>query len=153
DAIGCINTQSFALQAHASPVADFAYTPEKPVEDADPVLFTDNTKGEKLVKWDWFFIDNKGFLSSNQNTSYTFENAGTYPVALIVTNTWGCADTVVRTIFVESDFKLFIPTAFTPNGDGINDTFQPKGRGLSKYTLTIYDRGGGKIFQTSDFET
>jgi gliding motility-associated-like protein len=71
----------------------------------------------------------------------------------MVTNDWGCADTVIKTIIVDSDYKLFVPNAFTPNGDGLNDTFQPKGRGLAKYTLSIYDRWGTKVFQTSDFET
>ncbi len=153
DAIGCINTVSFAIQAHQAPSADFRFIPENPVENADLVSFDDNTYGDKLVKWDWFFLSNKGFLSSNRNTSYMFENAGAYPVALIVTNTWGCSDTIVKTVNVESDFKLFVPNSFTPNGDGVNDVFMPKGRGLAKYKLSIYDRWGRVIFESHSFDT
>jgi gliding motility-associated-like protein len=153
DAIGCINTVSFAIQAHPSPIADYRYSPERPVENSDLVLFDDNTFGEKLVKWDWFFISDKGFLSSNRNTSFLFEDAGSFPVALIVTNTWGCSDTVVKTVVVDSDFKLFVPNSFTPNGDGVNDVFMPKGRGLVKYKLSVYDRWGRLIFESHSFET
>lgn len=52
---------------------------------------------------------------------------------------------------VEEDFRLYIPNAFTPNDDGINDTFSPKGGGIKTYSLVIYDRWGNKIFTTNDF--
>jgi gliding motility-associated-like protein len=71
---------------------------------------------------------------------------------LIVKNTWGCADTIIKNITVNSDFKLFVPNSFTPNGDGVNDTFQPKGRGVAKYSLWVYNRWGNIIFKTEDFE-
>lgn len=153
NAAGCVNTISFAVEVAPSPVADYVYTPDKPVENMDLVEFRDHSTGEKLVKWDWYFADNKNFSGTGKTTSYTFENAGSFPVALVVTNDWGCADTVIKTIFVDSDYKLFVPNAFTPDGDGLNDTFQPKGRGLAKYTLSIYDRWGNRVFQTSDFDT
>ena len=44
-----------------------------------------------------------------------------------------------------------MPNAFTPNGDGINDTFQPKGHGIVKYDLMVFDRWGEKLFHTTDF--
>lgn len=153
DAVGCSNTISFALPANPKPQADYLFTPEKPVEGIDPVLFNDNSTGDKLTAWNWYFVTNKGYQSENRNTSYLFDNAGTYPIALVVSNTWGCADTIVKNIFVENDFTLFVPNMFTPNGDGMNDTFQPKGRGITKYNLAIYNRWGDQIFQTGDFGT
>lgn len=150
DAIGCVNTLTFVVATHPSPVADFLYSPEKPIENLEPVVFNDNSTGEKLTKWNWFFVSNKGFLSSGQNTSYLFENAGTFPVALVVTNSWGCADTIIKTVIVEPDFNLFVPNAFTPNGDGVNDVFLPKGRGIDQYSLSIYNRWGDKLFESND---
>jgi len=152
DMIGCINTVSFAIKAYASPVADFVFSPEKPIENGDLVFFDDNTKGDKLVKWNWYF-GNGSALGTGQRTSYVFENAGTYPMVMVVSNSFGCADTAIKTIVVNSEFKLFVPNSFTPNGDGVNDTFQPKGRGIAKYTLTIYDRWGKQVFRTNNFET
>lgn len=80
-----------------------------------------------------------------------FSEAGTYPVALVVTNKWGCSDTIIKPIVVGEDFSLYVPNAFTPNGDGLNDTFFPKGHGILKYNLAIFDRWGEKLFTTSDF--
>ncbi|MBK8346967.1 MAG: gliding motility-associated C-terminal domain-containing protein [Saprospiraceae bacterium] len=49
--------------------------------------------------------------------------------------------------------KLFVPTAFTPNNDGLNDDFIPKGifEGLRNYSFTIWNRWGDKIFDTDNF--
>jgi gliding motility-associated-like protein len=41
---------------------------------------------------------------------------------------------------------LFIPTAFTPNGDGINDIWNVQALGFSRYTLIVYDRWGKEVF-------
>ncbi len=44
--------------------------------------------------------------------------------------------------------SVFIPNAFTPNGDGINDTFGVKGEGIKKFTMRIFDRWGEVIFES-----
>ena len=45
---------------------------------------------------------------------------------------------------------LFIPTAFSPNGDGINDVFKVMGKGIKSVNLDIYDRWGEKVFGTEN---
>jgi gliding motility-associated-like protein len=49
---------------------------------------------------------------------------------------------------VNPHLSVFIPNAFTPNGDGINDTFGVKGEGIKNFTMRIYDRWGEVIFET-----
>jgi len=46
--------------------------------------------------------------------------------------------------------SIYIPNAFTPNGDGINDTFGVKGEGIRNFHLFIYNRWGEKIFETTN---
>ena len=48
--------------------------------------------------------------------------------------------------------SIFLPNAFSPNGDGINDLFKPKGNffGVKDYELRIYNRWGAQIFETQD---
>ncbi|WP_190242575.1 T9SS type B sorting domain-containing protein [Hymenobacter lapidiphilus] len=46
--------------------------------------------------------------------------------------------------------KLVLPTAFTPNGDGLNDVLELKGRFLDSFRFTIIDRNGQTVFQTTD---
>jgi gliding motility-associated-like protein len=151
DANGCSNNATYTIKGYPVPVANFEYTPTKPIENTDNVLFDDVSKGDSLNNWSWYIAPNNGILSNNQNTSYLFSEAGTYPVALVVTNKWGCSDTIIKPIVVGEDFSLYLPNAFTPNGDGLNDTFFPKGHGILKYNLAIFDRWGEKLFTTSDF--
>ncbi len=148
---GCTNTSSFVATAYPLPVADFNFTPEKPIEAIDEVYFTDATTiGGPATQWTWWFMNNST-IRLQQNPTFLFENPGTYPVALVVKNKWGCADTVVKNITINEDFAIYLPNTFTPNDDGINDVFAPKGLGVVKYTMTIYDRWGEKLFTTNDF--
>src|SRR6185369_14819161 len=73
-----------------------------------------------------------------------------YAGVLIVTSDHGCKDTVIKSIIIGEDFGVYIPDAFSPNGDGLNDVFQPKGFGITRYELSIFDRWGERIFTTSD---
>jgi len=46
--------------------------------------------------------------------------------------------------------NVYIPNSFTPNGDGINDTFGIKGEGRFEFNLVIFNRWGEKIFESSN---
>jgi gliding motility-associated-like protein len=45
--------------------------------------------------------------------------------------------------------NYYIPSAFTPNGDGLNDTFGVKGEGISDFHILIYNRWGTVIFEST----
>lgn len=66
---------------------------------------------------------------------------GNYVVT--VSDATGCTDTVVFTI---ENQLLFIPNAFTPNGDGVNDVFFPGGSGFEVLELAVYSRWGQKVW-------
>ncbi len=145
----CVNTKTFVVEAYPVPVADFSFLPEKPIENLDQVIFTNNSTGEEQTKWNWYFTNNKGYISENKNTSYLFTEAGVYPIAMMVTNTWGCADTIVKAIKVEPDLSVYVPNVFTPNNDYLNDVFMPITRALKSYELLVFDRWGAKVFSTT----
>ncbi len=69
-------------------------------------------------------------------------------MSLIARDQYGCMDTVTKTIEVYPGSTLFMPNAFTPNGDGINDFFIGKGHldGITKFQIAIYNRWGGTDF-------
>jgi len=50
-------------------------------------------------------------------------------------------------------FSVELPTAFTPNGDGLNDSFGAVSKGVEEYKLVIYNRFGDVIFTSTDVET
>jgi gliding motility-associated-like protein len=54
------------------------------------------------------------------------------------------------TVFVDSSCPFFIPTAFTPNGDGINDEYKIITNGATAFRMAIYNRWGERIFITKD---
>jgi gliding motility-associated-like protein len=151
DVNGCSNSATFAINAYPAPVADFEYSPLKPVENLDNVLFSNSSTSTDITGWNWYFVNNNGYTSTQTNPSYMFEQSGNYPIALVVHNKYGCSDTIVKMITVVEEQNLYVPNSFTPNGDGINDIFLPKGKGLTKYNLMIFDRWGQKLFETSEF--
>lgn len=72
----------------------------------------------------------------------------TYKV--IATNEYGCLAVDSITVFVDADLNIYIPNIFSPNGDGNNDTFYIRGKGIKSLNLIIYNRWGEKVFETSD---
>ncbi len=68
------------------------------------------------------------------------------------TSPTGCVDSDTTTVVVKDLNTYFLPTGFTPNGDGVNDEIQLHGRGIDYFTLKIFDRIGEKVFETSDID-
>jgi gliding motility-associated-like protein len=69
-----------------------------------------------------------------------------------VTHPSGCTDTITKVLDVEPLLTYFLPNAFTPNFDGLNDEFKGKGNlfGMSDFTMTIWNRWGERVFETRD---
>ena len=106
-----------------------------------------------VVEWQWFFGDEES--SNMQNPLHSYSEPGQYSVVLVGRSSYGCLDTAVSTIFIigkDLDIKLFCPTAFTPDGDMLNDIWIPVIRGpeVFKYELSIMDRQGNLIFETDE---
>lgn len=74
--------------------------------------------------------------------------AGTYRVT--VSNPCGTATDEVNVFVQDNICNLFIPTAFTPNGDGFNEFFEITGKEITPVNLLIFNRWGEKVFQSSD---
>lgn len=73
---------------------------------------------------------------------------------ITVTSDFGCKayDTVRINIFCNTS-QIFIPNSFTPNGDGQNDVFYPRGSGVDKIiAFRIYNRWGELLFERTNFE-
>jgi gliding motility-associated-like protein len=100
----------------------------------------------------WYFIDDRSGPLNAEHPTYFFKDAGLYPVAMVVSNKYGCTDSVVRVIEVEVDFTFYVPNSFTPNNDNLNENFQPVIRGLRSYDLQIFDRWGAMIFSSNVLE-
>lgn len=71
-------------------------------------------------------------------------------ITLKVTDARGCTNT--KDIKVEElcGPRLFVPNAFTPNNNHVNDVFLPKGKFVLSFQMEIYNRWGEKIFEAKD---
>ena len=91
-----------------------------------------------------------GFITSNCNLTHTYWNYGSYVITQIVYNEYGCTDTMSITIEIIPEHRFFVPNAFTPNGDGLNDIFMPAIMGAEEFRFMIFDRWGVLFFETRD---
>jgi len=83
------------------------------------------------------------------NFDYTLENLIPQTIRLVVENEFGCSDSEEAQILL-TDHLIFIPNAFTPDGDGINDFFRPEMLGVVDFKMWVFDRWGSEIFFTED---
>ena len=143
----CVNTVSSQVRVYPKPKADFDFNPQQPLENIEEVQFSGLSKDALTYQWHFGTVN---FTSNQQNPKYVFENSGYYPIVLVVNNQWRCSDTLIKTIYVEPDFAVYVPDAFTPNEDGLNELFIPVIRGNKSFNFSIYDRWGAKIFETTD---
>lgn len=140
------------ITVYPDPIAIGTATPPITTVVNTDVAFADQSIG--AITWSWNFGD-PSVLSDTANTptaNYTYPNdvGSTYYATLTVTNQYGCVDDTVLRILVEPEFTFFIPNAFTPNGDGKNETFFGQGIGIAKYEMWIFDRWGNLIFTATD---
>ena len=159
DVNGCksVKKAPFVITAFPRPGPDFTWEPtEVSLIESTANFFSTSASGS-IVSQYWDFgdmVNSPGNNSSSiKNPSHEYSAVGTYPVTLLQTNAWGCTDTLIKILEVIEDFTMYIPNAFTPNGDGLNDIFQPKGMGWKpdQYEFLIYDRWGTLIFKTNDY--
>ncbi|MDA1336260.1 MAG: choice-of-anchor L domain-containing protein [Bacteroidetes bacterium] len=94
----------------------------------------------------WDFGD--GSTSTDPITEHLFDGLGDYTVTLEVTSWVGCTNQAFT--LVRGPVLLYVPTAFTPNNDGINDAFKVVGSQIMKYEIWIMNRWGETVFHSTD---
>lgn len=150
---GCENTVIIPdyIKIFPDPVADFSTTSASVDDDWATIFFTDNSVGAQSWYWDFGTGNTNGF-SVLQNPEYTYVGEGKYTVWLFVENQWGCSDSIFRDVLIKFSASFYVPNAFSPNGDGLNEVFHPFGRNFDPdyYQMIIYDRFGNEIFKTNN---
>ena len=122
------------------------------VSEFEPTIYFNDLSSGNPITWNWNF-SNLG-SSNSQNAMFNFSTIGTYTIQLNVTDANGCIDSSLQVVNVIPEFTFYAPNAFTPNNNGLNDVFLPKGNGwdVSTYKLWIFDRWGNKVFHTTDYQ-
>lgn len=91
-------------------------------------------------------------LSGTSGATVTAAPITTQQYWVTYTSPEGCTDSDTVTVMVTDINTYFLPTALTPNGDGINDEIHLHGRGIESFSLKIFDRIGEQVFQTTSME-
>jgi gliding motility-associated-like protein len=133
----------------------------------ESVQFTNGLSASNIpVEYDhivWDFGDNSPYKvfynpkDINPNSSgesittvfHTYAIDGLYPVTLTVYNKFGCSRSITEILTVGQGAGIMLPTAFSPNNDGINDLFRPSLLGLKEVSMYIYDNWGNLIYEVS----
>ncbi|HLP12600.1 MAG TPA: PKD domain-containing protein [Flavobacteriales bacterium] len=149
---GCIVDTSIVNQicVWPYPVADFSFGPIPADVFNTEIDFTNLTIGGSTYTWDFAGLG----ASTAINPSFTFppDNGGVYPVCLTTVNEYGCMDTACHDVVIGGEFLLYVPNAFTSDGDGVNDVFHPvlQGEVENTYELFIFNRWGTLIFYSNN---
>ena len=109
-----------------------------------------STAGTNIISYNWAPSGDSLSCTSCQNPVATPSTTTEY--TLVIIDQTGCSDSANVTIFVDIVCKpIFIATAFSPNGDGVNDLLHVKSNcELSNFVFRIFDRWGEKVFESSD---
>lgn len=153
---GCSTTYTILQMIHVFDVPIAAFTPTpNPATMLESTVTLNNQSSTDVNYWNWQFGDGDSIAPNIVNPEHTYpnESAGTYTATLIVRNIDGCYDTISHEVIIGPEFTFFIPNAFTPNGDGINDFFFGTGIGISVYDIYIFDRWGNMIYHGNNIDT
>lgn len=144
---GDIESNTVNLVVAENPIANFDYQLDKDKWGRPVIQFTSASLLENSNKWN---LATHSIYKSE--FSQVYETRGDYPIQLITTNEFGCSDTVSKMVSIDKDYNLLAPTAFSPNGDGINDTWLPQAlhNGDANFRVMIYNKAGVLVFESSD---
>jgi gliding motility-associated-like protein len=148
DANGCNAslTQNAYVNVYPIPEAGFVLLPAL-ITMANPTIsVTDQSNfGDQ-----WLYQITDGSTYSTNDFQHQFSAEGTYTITQYVTNSFGCTDTLSDIVVVNPVTNIFIPLAFTPNGDGLNDTWEISMTYFEEFRLDVFDRWGNIVYSADD---
>ncbi|TAL60314.1 MAG: PKD domain-containing protein [Bacteroidetes bacterium] len=136
--------QKNSVTVAAAPSVQMNYS----VSEDNSLLINFEADADKEVDWKWDFGDRQ--IASVQNPAHTYSKRGNYKVIVTAKNSAGCSVVINREVNLKLD--LLAPNAFSPDGNGVNDTWMPVAllKGDYLFTLTISDKTENVVFETSD---
>lgn len=148
DSGGCFSDSAIVkLKVHALPTVDAG--PDKVLSFGEPfTIHPVYSSGINSYSW-----TNSPVLNCINCPSPSGVMQKSELLTITVEDIYGCtAKDNINLIMDCSTSKLFVPTAFTPNGDGLNDYFFPMAEGYETIkSFCIFDRSGNKVFERTNF--
>lgn len=145
---GCINGR---IPITATVFADEFLTLESSAEEVDmPFAVVDFSTTSTIAtnSWSWNFGD--GNTSNLSDPTHEYQFPGIYEVMVKTEDVNGCELTATKVIEVRKLVGVSMPSAFSPNQDGFNDTYSIGHTNLATFNIQIFNRWGQKVFESDD---
>ena len=147
---GCIDTLTVFYEdlivVHPSPTAGFNVSPDE-ASVFDPYFYFEDESSE-AIGVTYIFTD--GYTSTEPNVWHPYVESGYHYPYQVAINEFGCTDTAYGQAYVTPLTTIFVPNAFSPNGDGINDVWQPNVFDTYNYEIWVFDRWGQHVMNSTD---
>ena len=151
DGNGCLTTLDVEVSATYPAEVSFITGPAEvcfPGADVDFLDLTADVIGFR--RWDFGDGTAASFTGESEEAAHSYLSAGSFEVELSVVNGEGCYSSATEVVEVTDGMSVYVPTAFTPDNDGLNDGFGPVMNGVGSFHMWIYDRWGHPVFETQD---
>lgn len=150
DANGCSQIQNINVPDNPPPTVAFSLQPNPNFPLLVDSLISATNLSENYTSLLWDFGDGSEY--STENPTHRYNKGGTYCIRLTAENQWMCTATDSVCIRIRSGGEIFFPSAFSPNGDGINDTFTISGYAVRSVRMVIFNRWGLKVKEITDLQ-
>jgi gliding motility-associated-like protein len=150
---GCVNRDSASIELTRKPIAGFHLYSDSISILSPRVQISDESESmDALIEY-WHYSLGNGYDTLARTFDYMYSDTGHYHIEQIVQDYNGCRDSISHKVFIYPELTFHIANAFTPNGDGVNATFKPRGRYFEDkaYSFQIFNRWGQSIFETFDY--
>lgn len=148
---GCgFTATEFELINTVGPTANFDYKPD-PADISNSFIEFNNLSLD-AQSYIWDFGDYGSSVNVNPQVEYPHQTPGEYEACLIAIDNDGCWDEHCEVFEIAADVLVYVPNAFSPNGDGINDLFFPVMQGVDivEFDFRIFNRRGDLIWSTTE---
>ena len=146
----CRDMDNFNVLVNPNPVISLVKQDDNCLSEEGSVKANIST-GTPPYDYAWGAEDPDATITLEGDSAIVNLAAGTYTLTVI--DSAGCTSSAMATIediLENCDFHIFLPNIFSPNGDGKNDVFFVRGKGIKSLHLVIYSRWGEKVFETQD---
>ena len=137
-----------------NPNVDFSVSTSQVSFGSSEVDFTNNSTNAVDYIWDYGDGTADSLVFYPGPHEFDIDDEEFFPVTLYGISEFGCIDSLQLMIFVDHDAVIFAPNSFTPDNDGLNDTWFPTystSIDENYFEVQIYNRWGEMIFEAKDF--
>jgi gliding motility-associated-like protein len=137
------------IEVYPDPIAAINPSPNEYDFVSDEINI--NNLSSQATNYSWYL--SWQLISQQYDLTYPITDTGHFNFEMVAVNQFSCKDTSEIMITVNPTYALYFPNAFTPNGNGNDDVYLPKGYGIKVFEMTIYDRWGQLVFKSNDINT